>query len=349
MDSSPSLLKKMDRIVKASFRASDLVRQILDFSRSGRNEPVPINVKLIVKEAMQLLRASLPSSISIEQFIDSDRYIMADPTNVHQIFMNLCTNARDAMVEKGGILSIKLEDITLDAKAVSRYKGVLPGRFLFISVEDTGHGMETKKMERIFEPFYTTKSTGKGTGMGLSVVHGIITAMNGFIDVSSIPGQGTTFKIFLPAYEKLSDHDHENIKDIKTYAGNEKILFIDDEPTLAEMAQASLECYGYDVTIFSSSIDALEHFKKYPDKYDLIISDITMPEMTGDILVKQIHLIRPDIPVVVCTGFSELIDEKKKEELGVDALLTKPVPAEEMALTIRTIIDGKNDGKYFNN
>ena len=334
----------MDRIVQASLRASDLVSQILTFSRSSREKPVPIKLRMIAKEVLQFLRASLPSSIKIKQSLDSDGRVMADPTNMHQIFMNLCTNARDAMIETGGTLSIRLEDVLLSTEAVTEHKGVLPGKFLCVSVEDTGHGMEEEVMERIIEPFFTTKPIGKGTGMGLSVINGIIKSLNGFMTISSSPGQGAEFKVFIPVYEKTIDNNSAIAQGTKFCEGDEKILFVDDAESLAEMTRDSLESYGYDVTIFSSSLDALEHFKDKADKYDLIISDITMPGMTGDILVEQIRLIRPRIPVILCTGFSERIDEKKAETMQINALLYKPVPAENMVTTIRTILDKKNNG-----
>jgi len=345
----PVTRKRMGRVIKASLRGRDLVNQILAFSQSDRRDPILIQVNLIIKEVLELLRASLPSSIRIEQILDSDYYIMADPISVHQIIMNLCTNAKDAMEKNGGVLSLTLEDTLLNAEKVAKYEGVLPGRFLVICVKDTGHGIKEEVMNRITEPFFTTKSPGKGTGMGLSVVHGIVTSLKGFMDISSVPGQGSTFKTFLPVCENPSSSNHVTLTEIENRDGDEKILFIDDEMLLAEMARDTLENFGYDVTIFSNSLEALDHFKAYPDKYDLIISDTTMPDMTGDILVQQIRFIRPDIPVILCTGFSERIDDEKTGRMQVSAFLYKPVPAEKMISTIRRVLDGETHGKYSDN
>jgi len=342
--------EKMERVIKASLRAKDLVAQILAFSRSGQEAPSPIKVSLIAKEVLHLLRASLPSFIRIEQSLYSESHVMASPTSIHQILMNLCTNAKDAMVENGGTLRLKLEDHTLDAKAVAGHDDVSPGDFLLIAVKDTGQGMEKEVMERILEPFFTTKLKGQGTGMGLSVVHGIVKSLHGFIDIHSSPGQGAEFRIFLPACDKKTDQN-QNIQGVKktlhdktSYEGDEKILFVDDETVLAEMNRDSLESYGYDVTIFSDSLDALEHFRQNDKKYHIVISDITMPGMTGDILVEQLRLINPEIPVIICTGFSERINSDKAEMIGVNAMLYKPILAEDMVATIRKVLDGGNHG-----
>lgn len=344
----PVTRKRMERVIKASLRGRDLVNQILAFSQTDRIDPISIQVDLIIKEVLGLLRASLPSSIRIEQDLDSKSYILADPISIHQIVMNLCTNAKDAMEKKGGVLSLKLEDTILRSEDVAEYTDVSPGRFMVISVTDTGYGIKEDVLERITEPFFTTKSPGKGTGMGLSVVHGIVTSLKGFMNVSSIPGERTSFNIFLPIYENPTGSDHVSLMEIENRDGNEKILFVDDEMVLAEMARDTLENFGYDVTIFSDSLDALTYFKKYPDKFDLVISDTTMPDMTGDILVEQIRFVRPEIPVILCTGFSERIDNEKAGLLQVDALLYKPVPAENMISTIRRILDGDTNGKNSN-
>jgi PAS domain S-box-containing protein len=341
LDCKPKTHERMRRVIKASLRAKNLVTQILDFSRSTRKDPTPISVILIVKEVLQLLRASLPSSIKIEQAIGSDSYVMADPTSIHQILMNLCTNAKDAMLENGGTLTLQLKDVNFCAEDVLEYEGILPGHFLLISVKDTGHGMEKEVIERILEPFYTTKINGKGTGMGLSVVHGIVKSLDGFIKIFSTLGQGSRFDVFLPVHEKNFESNHKMMMEIKNCEGEENILVIDDEETLAEMIRDSLEHFGYKATFFSSSEEALEHFKKNSDAYDLIISDITMPDMTGDILVEQISLIHPGIPVILLTGFNELVNNKKAESLQINALLYKPVPAKEMLSTIRAVLDQK--------
>ncbi len=339
---NPITNKRMRRVIKASLRAKDLVTQILDFSRSTRKDPTPINVTLIVKEVLQLLRASLPSSIKIEQALDSNCFVMADPTGIHQILMNLCTNAKDAMNENGGILFLQLKEVILNTEDVSEYEGVSPGHFLLISVKDTGHGMKKEVLKKTLEPFYTTKPSGKGTGMGLSVVHGIVKSLDGFIKIFSTLGKGSTFDVFLPVHEKNLASNHIMLTEIENCEGTEKILVIDDEETLAEMIRDSLEHFGYKATFFSNIQKALEHFKENLEIYDLIISDITMPEMTGDILVEQIRLLHPSVPVILLTGFNELVNSKKAESMQINALLYKPVPAKEMLSTIRTVLDKVN-------
>jgi len=293
-DCMPVTRERMKRVIKASLRGRDLVNQILAFSQSDQRDLILIQVDLIIKEVLELIRASLPSSIRIEHLLESDSYIIADPISIHQIILNLCTNAKDAMNETGGILSITLEDINLKSDDVDKYEGVLPGHFLRITVKDTGCGMKSEVMNRVLEPFFTTKPPGKGTGMGLSVVHGIVKSLRGFIQISSTPEKGTSFHICLPAREKKPGTNHVSLKEIENCEGDEKILFIDDEKILTEMTRDTLENFGYHVTIFSDSQKTLEHFKKHPDNYDLVISDTTMPDMTGDMLIRRSRLIRPD-------------------------------------------------------
>ncbi|OGR12417.1 MAG: hypothetical protein A2277_03345 [Desulfobacterales bacterium RIFOXYA12_FULL_46_15] len=338
--------QKMDRVIAASVRAKDLVRQILTFSRSGTGDPFPVKVSLVAKEILQLLKASLPSYIKIETSFDSDSKIMADPTGLHQIFMNLCTNARDAMAEKGGILSLKLEDVYLDTADIVLPEGISKGQFILISVKDTGHGMEKKILDNILEPFFTTKPPGKGTGMGLSMVHGIVKSLNGFLKISSTPGEGSLFEVFLPVCKNDSKVKKTMAGVIKKHTGHETILLVDDEILLAEMEQISLESYGYRVTIFSKSSAALEHFKVHGKRYDLVISDVTMPEITGDVLAQKIRSIRPDIPIILCTGYSERMDEQIAGLLGINALLFKPVPVETMLLAVRSVLDGVNPQQH---
>ncbi len=345
-DCQPLTRKRMKRVIKASLRGRDLVNQILAFSQSSEENPIPIQVNLIIIEVLELLRASLPSSIKIKQALFSESYVMADPISIHQVIMNLCANAKDAMDKTGGVLSLQLGDVFLNAEEVTGYEKVLPGHFLLISVKDTGHGMKKETIDRALEPFFTTKPPGKGTGMGLSVVHGIVKSLKGFMKISSTPEQSSTFKIFLPVHEKTSGSNHVSLKEIENCEGDEKILFVDDEEILIEMALNTLESFGYDVTIFSNSPEALEHFKKNSDTYDLVISDTTMPDMTGDLFAQQIRLIRPDIPVILCTGFSDHIDNTKANEMQINALLYKPIPAEKMVSTIRRVMDGEAYGKH---
>jgi len=344
LDLPDSIKERMNRVIGASMRAKDLVQQILTFSRSTRGTPVAMKVRLAAKEALQLLRASLPSFIKIETAFESDSRVMADPTSLHQLFMNLCTNARDAMAEKGGILSLKLEDVDLRGKDIALPDGVSKGRFILLSVKDTGQGMDKKILDKILEPFFTTKPAGKGTGMGLSMVHGIVRSLNGFLKISSSPGQGSLFEVFLPVCEKESQGKKSTADEPENYAGSETILLVDDETILTEMLRDGLENYGYHVDIFSESPAALEHFQSNDRKYDLVISDVTMPDITGDLLAQKIRVIRPDIPIILCTGYSERMDEEKAESMEIDALLFKPVPAEKLLLTVRSILDKRSHG-----
>ena len=338
--------ERIKRVISASLRGRDLVNQILAFTQSTQRDPILIQINVIIKEVLQLLRASLPSSIKIEQHIDSDSFIMADPINIHRMLINLCANAKDAMKKNGGILTITLEDVTFGIENVIDQDGILPGRFISLCVKDTGHGMKNEIIDRVMEPFYTTKPPGKGTGMGLSVVHGIVKSLGGFIEISSVFREGSTFHIFLPVHENPAGSNHLKLTEIVDREGNENILLIDDELVLAEMARDSLEKFGYQVKIFSNSLEAYEHFKKNVNRYDLVISDTTMPEMTGDVLIQKIRVLRPEIPVILCTGFSEYMDDEKAEKMGINAMLFKPVTAEDMVSTIRMVIDGEINGKY---
>jgi len=347
LETSQDITKeRMKRVIKASLRGRDLVSQIMAFTQSNQRDPILIQVNVIIKEVLQLLRASLPSSIKVEYKLDSDSFIMADPINIHRMILNLCGNAKDAMRVNGGVLSITLEDSNLSTEDVIDHEGILPGAYQSVSVKDTGHGMKKKEINRVIEPFYTTKPAGKGTGMGLSVVHGIVKSLDGFMKITSEPGKGSTFSIYLPIHENSSSSNHLTLSEIENKDGTEKLLLVDDELSLAEMAKDALEKFGYDVTIFSSSIDAFNHFRINSKKYSLVISDTTMPEMTGDELVRKIRLIRPEIPVILCTGFSEHIDDKKASQMGINALLYKPISAEDMVSTIRRVLDGESYGQY---
>ena len=320
-------------IFKAGTRAKDLVKQILTFSRQDEQELKPIQVKPIVKEALKLLRASLPTTIDIRQDVQSDSIVLANPTHIHQILMNLCTNAGHAMQEKGGILEVSLEDIELDA----RYAELLPGTYLKLTVSDTGIGMDASTIKRIFDPYYTTKEKGKGTGMGLAMVHGIVKSCGGKINVYSEPGNGSTFHVYLPV--KKGDANVEGPVEVSLPTGTERILFVDDEQPLAYLGKLVLEGLGYKVVTRTSSIEALEAFRARPDSFDLVITDMTMPNMTGDKLAVEIMKIRPDVPVILCTGFSPAITGEKAKALGIQAFLEKPLLKHDLAKTIRQVLD----------
>ncbi|HSQ85941.1 MAG TPA: ATP-binding protein, partial [Desulfobacterales bacterium] len=264
--------------------------------------------------------------------------IQADPTQINQILINLCTNAYHAMPD-GGILEVSLKHLTFDENTPNQYPGLIPGRYVNLTISDTGHGISDEEIERIFDPYFTTKEIGKGIGMGLAVVHGIIKEHNGFITVKSEIGKGTTFNIFFPAVEK--EAIAETKTDEKIPGGNESILFIDDEKPLAQLGYQRLKRLGYKVEASTNPLDALELFRSQPDKFDLVITDMTMPQMTGEKLIKEILSVRSDIPIILCTGFSEKIDEEKAAAIGAVEYIEKPVDKHDFALKVRRVLDGK--------
>ena len=324
-------------VLHAGRRAKDLVKQILTFSRQTDQERTPVLVRLIVKEVIKLLRASLPSTIEIHQNIQSDALVMGDPTQIHQVMMNLCTNAGYAMRDQGGRLTVNLEPLELDPDFAAGHPNLKPGPYLKLTVSDTGPGIPESELDRIFEPFFTTKEKGEGTGMGLAVVHGIVTGHGGDIIVRSEPGQGTTFTVFFPAVERRIEP--ETRLEIPPPSGTESILFVDDELALANAAKHMLESLGYDVITRTNSLEALELFEHQPDRFDLVITDMTMPGLTGDQLAQKLMEIRSDLPVILCTGFSARINEEKALALGIRAFVSKPVLKRRIAQTIRKVLD----------
>jgi CheY-like chemotaxis protein len=330
----------LDGVLKAGIRATDLVRQILTFSRKTEMEYMQVQIKLIVKEAMKLLRPSLPSTIEIRENFSTSREILADPTQIHQVVMNLCTNAYHAMSEDGGVLEIALLKENLDAESAAEFEDLIPGPYIKLTISDTGHGMDEEVMDQIFDPYFTTKEKGRGTGLGLSVVHGIVKSHGGAITVSSAPGKGTTFHVLFPILEK-AEIKKEELATGPLPGGNERVLFVDDETPLVKLGKAMLGWLGYDVTVSTGSLEALELFKAKPEAFDLVISDMTMPKMTGDKLAMKIMEIRPEIPVILCTGYSEKINEEKGREMGIAAYAPKPIIMNEIAKTIREVLDKK--------
>ena len=332
------LRKDIDQVVKASHRAKDLVKQILAFSRQTENVQHPMQPAIIVREAMKMLRSSLPSTIVIKQNIDFDAgLILADPTQIHQVVINLCTNAFHAMEETGGTLSISLQKKTLTEEDVVCEPGMHPGDFVQLSVGDTGPGIAPELWDKIFDPYFTTKEIGKGTGLGLSIIHGIVKSYGGCISFHSHPGEGTVFHVLLPiTTEEMIKGKSEEVVEL----GIERILFIDDEEILAEMGKSMLERLGYHVTVRLSSLEALATFQNQPDTFDLVITDQTMPGMTGSDLARRILQIRPLMPIILCTGYSSLITEEKAKLLGIQGFAMKPLVRKEIAALIRKILDG---------
>jgi len=336
--------RDLEQVLKAGYRARDLVNQILTFSHQSDQERKVIDIVPPVKEALKLLRSSLPSTIEIRQDIaipPEKGVILADPTQIHQVLMNLCTNAAHAMRDKGGILSVSLSSVETDADAylVSRYPDLKPGPYVRLTVGDSGHGVDPSILERIFDPYFTTKGPGEGTGMGLAVVQGIVNRHGGMITVNSEIGKGTTFHALFPRIEQEIVPEDMLAEALPT--GSERILFIDDEKTLVDLGKGMLESLGYSVTIKTNSLEALETFRAEPDAFDLVITDVTMPAMTGIELAKELMAIRPDIPIILCTGFSELINEKQAKEMGIQEFVMKPFVIGKHAKTIRKVLERK--------
>jgi len=329
----------LEKILKASNRAKDLVQQILTFSRRTDQELKPVQAGVIAKEVLKLLRASLPTSIEIDQDIQSRSTILGNPTQIHQILMNLGTNAGHAMRESGGTLAVALVDQEIKPGQAT-FPELDPGHYLKITVTDTGQGISPEIIDRIFDPFFTTKSMEEGTGMGLAVVHGIVRSHGGTIQARSEPGLGAEFTILLPALEKKAESDLAPVKNLPT--GSEQILLVDDEAILVDIGKSLLESLGYSVTTKTNGIDALELFEKEPDRFDLVITDMTMPKMAGDELARNIMALKPDMPVIICTGYSTRITEQKALEMGIRALIMKPFVVTDFAEKVRRILDARN-------
>ncbi|KPJ98567.1 MAG: hypothetical protein AMJ60_07815 [Desulfobacterales bacterium SG8_35] len=328
----------VDKILEASGRAKEMVRQILAFSRQAKLSFVPIKPHMVFTETLKLLRSTIPSSIDIQQEINTlCRAINADPTQLNQVLMNLCANAVHAMDEKG-TLTVALQEVQLGQKGTRHKANLQPGFYALLTVADTGKGISPEVKERIFDPFFTTKKVGEGTGMGLSVVHGIVENHGGKISVESTPGKGTTFSIYFPIVEEASAASKDIGK--PQYKGDEHILFVDDEEALVELAAEMLQLYGYKVTCKTSSTEALEAFRTAPANFDLVITDQTMPEMSGSELSKQLLNIRPDIPIILCTGYSAKISAEIAEKIGIADYFLKPFDTEKLLRSVRKVLDG---------
>jgi PAS domain S-box-containing protein len=337
---NPKILRAdLEEVIKGANRAKELVKQILTFSRKSDQQVQPLRVQLIVKEALKLLYSSIPTTIEIRQNIDPEcQTVLADPTQIHQIIMNLCTNAYHAMREKGGVLGVFLQQIVLKSEDVVDKLHLKTGAHVKLAISDTGVGMTKDILKNIFEPYFTTKEKGEGTGLGLSVVHGIVTSLEGDITVNSEPGSGTTFAVYIPTVETVKETFTEELT-LPLPTGHEHILFVDDDEAIIELNKRMLEKLGYKITALSNSLDTLKIFKKDPDSFDLVVTDMTMPKMTGAELAQKILVIRPQIPIILCSGFSELINEEKAKAIGISDYLIKPVNQYNFAMTIRKRFD----------
>jgi len=340
-DAKPGTLLKrnLEEILQAGLRARELVLQILTFSRQSESEKVPLQVNLVIKEVLKLLRASLPSYIEIIEDLDCEAVVMADATGIHQIIMNLCTNAFHAIGENDGILKIALHTIGMDKSAAKRLGLESKGDYLRISVSDNGCGIAPAIQKKIFDPYFTTKEKDLGTGLGLAVVRGIVADFGGTITVESEPGKGSEFTVYLPLVKRHQPPSKRLEPNLPT--GNGHILFVDDEPAMGTICRQLLEKLGYQVTTRTSSLEALELVRAEPRRFDLIISDQTMPHLTGDALAREITSFCPDIPVILCTGFSEKIYEKSAQQLGVCDILMKPLVRSELAQACARALAGK--------
>lgn len=331
----------LHQVLEAGYRAKEMIKQILTFSRQSEEERKPLHLGSIVKEALGFLQVTLPKNIEILSNIEEEKdLVLADPTQVHQILMNLCTNAGHAMRKKGGVLEIDLSKAEVDVSEATAYPGILPGPYLKLTVSDTGHGMTRAVMDRVFDPYFTTKPVGEGTGMGLSIIHGIIENHGGAVTVSSELGKGATFRVLLPVIQSLESSTVESEK-MRPVPGNknERILLVDDELPLVRLWYQALQRIGYLVASRTTGIEALELFTKDPDYFDLIITDQVMLHMTGTELADAILKIRPDIPIIICTTYHELLTSGQAKAMGIREVVAKPISSSDLSRLVRTILD----------
>ncbi len=336
------LHRDLGQVLTAAERARQLVHQILTLGRQEEQDRQPVELGLVVQEAIKLLRPSLPSTIEIQTHINQDAgLVFADPTQMHQVIMNLCTNAYHAMQTSGGVLKVSVDAFEADAQFVQSRPGLHEGPYVLLSVSDTGCGMDAETLERIFDPFFTTKPKGEGTGLGLATVHGIVSAHGGVVYAYSQPGKGSTFHVYLPRSDLVMAGEPLPMEPVR--GGHERILVVDDEPPLAQLMEAMLKRYGYDVITMASATEALAAFQKSPYLFDLLISDFTMPKLTGDQLAAEVRRVRPELPVIVMTGFADDALRERLIQSGITVLLTKPISAEKIAKAVREALDKRPD------
>lgn len=331
---------KLEKVLTASFRARDVVRQLLHFCRKSIEDRKPLFPIPLIKESLKLIKASIPKTIKvIEDFPEKSLALLADQTQIHQVVINLCTNAVHAMTENGGILEISIDDLYLKKDALLFDPDLIPGDYILMSVSDTGHGIDPAVMERIFDPYFTTKGVDEGTGLGLSVVHGIVKSHGGGIQVMSTVGKGSNFRIYLPAIREDPKDVPQTTQNIP--GGNERVLLIDDEEMLVELTKELLTALGYQVEGFNDPVKAVAAFLAEPDRFDLVITDMTMPKMTGDRVAEAILSIRPDIPILLCTGFNQKINAETALDMGITGYAEKPMDMKTLAEKVRSVIDRK--------
>ncbi len=339
------VVQYLQEVMTAAQRAKELTAQILTFSRQAEVAPRPMRLRNVIHETVKLIRASLPTTIAIEEKINSRTPIIADPTQMHQVIMNLATNAAHAMEGDGGRLTITLDDIdlALGEMAIEGMEGY--DRAVQLVVRDTGKGVAPSVLDRIFDPYFTTKVKGKGTGMGLAVVHGIIKSYGGDIQVESAPGQGACFRITMPAADVTRREGHGERSADATAGGSESILLVDDEPQIVGLLQVMLASLGYRVSAYTDSLAALQAFEANPREYQLVLTDMTMPGITGQELARRVLQIRPELPVMLATGFSERINEDKARRMGIRKFLYKPILRQDLARALREALDDNGDNQ----
>jgi PAS domain S-box-containing protein len=329
--------RNLQEVLTAGHRAKHLVLQILTFSRQAGQGKKPTPLHMVVREALKLLRSTIPTTIEIRQSLNTEATILADPTQMHQIIINLCTNAEYAMREPGGILTVALEDVEVTEELTGAISGLHLGPHVRLTVEDTGSGMTPEVLERLFDPFFTTKPIGEGSGMGMAVVHGIITSHKGAIVVDSIVNKGTKIDVYLPTVPTQVVEPIYDQKAVPT--GKESVLFVDDEETIVRLGKELLTQLGYTVEVYTSSIEALRTFRQDPHRFDLVITDQTMPGLTGEALSRELLRIRPDLPIILCTGFSHVISAERAKALGIQGYLMKPLAIRDLVPIIRHVLD----------
>ncbi|MDA3786139.1 MAG: response regulator, partial [Deltaproteobacteria bacterium] len=345
LDPEQPLAAQLTQILVAGQRAKELVKQILTFSQQSLAERMPLEIQPIIKETIKLIRSSLPTTIEIRQNIATDcGTVLADPTQIHQILMNLCINAYHAMKKKPtGVLDITLAPLSLNkAEAQATLPGMQPGSYILLEIADTGCGMDLATRAKIFAPYFTTKGkTGGGTGLGLALVHGIMKAYGGYIKVESEPGKGSSFRLYFPMAEKEPMPGETELKEMLPRGNMERILVVDDEPVIMEMERILLEGLGYTVTGFCAPEEAVQAFRTRPDDFDLIITDMAMPGMSGLELTKEMKALRPEIPIILSTGFSEWINEENAKKQGICKYLMKPTLTKDLAVAVREGLEGR--------
>lgn len=346
IDTKEKALDHIGKALKGAHRAKELVRQILTFSRKGTPAKESLQIALVVKEVLKLLRSSIPSSIEIRQDIDAMGYVDADPVQIHQVVMNLCTNAFHAMEESGGVLRVALKEVMVDSIQGARKLTLNPGQYLRLAVSDSGKGMDSDTVKKIFEPYFTTKGAGKGTGLGLAVVHGIVENHHGGIYVYSESGKGTTFHVYLPVCEERTGERIAKVME-KPRGGNESVLVVDDEEDILDFTKAALERLGYTVTTFCNPVEALAELQLYPGNYQLVLTDLTMPGLSGVELMGEIRKILPLLPIVLCSGFSDKLHSETSSSQHFDAYCEKPLSISEIDRVIRKVLSSAKAGEGF--